>query len=285
MVRAATPGDAVDYPLVGRVGAFFVGPGKCGTSWLFEACRAHPDLNVGRIKEPGAFLQETSDIAAYERLWDGPGLRCDFSNTYFFSETAAEGIRRYNPGARICITVREPLSRLVSQYMFMRRNGRFDGPIDAAVVAHPEIVDRCRYARHGEHWLSRFPGAQILVLRLETLRADPERYRKALFDFLGVPDRQALVPAGRAQTAALPRSPLLARATKELADIARRAQMFGLIDRVKRSRLGGLLYRPLPPSYQRDHLDAVPSDVKAELEAEYDRFIAAVSRLQAVQVV
>ena len=124
--------------------AFFVGPGKCGTSWLFEACRSHLSVNVGRIKEPGEFLRESPDIEAYERLWQGPGVRCDFSNTYFFSDAAAEGIRRYNPAARICITVREPLSRLVSQYMFMRRNGRFDGPIDRAIDAHPEIVDRCR---------------------------------------------------------------------------------------------------------------------------------------------
>lgn len=275
----------MDHPLEGRVGAFFVGPGKCGTSWLFEACRAHPDLNVGRIKEPGAFLQESPDTAAYERLWEGPGLRCDFSNTYFFSETAAEGIRRYNPAARICITVREPLSRLVSQYMFMRRNGRFDGPIDDAIVAHPEILDRCRYASHGQRWLARFPGAQVLVLRLETLRTDPERYRKSLYAFLGVPDHAALVPAAPAQAAALPRSRRLARGTKELADFARRAQLFRLLDWAKRSGIARLLYRPLPGSYQREHLDAIPAGVRAELEEQYGSFVAMASRLPGLQIV
>ncbi len=275
----------MEHPLEGRVSAFFVGPGKCGTSWIFEACRAHPDVNVGRIKEPGAFLQETADIEAYERLWQGPGVRCDFSNTYFFSGTAAEGIRRYNPAARICITIREPLSRLVSQYMFMRRNGRFDGPIDAAIAAHPEIVDRCRYSTHGERWLARFPGDQILVLRLETLRTDPERYRKALFGFLGVSDHAAVVPPGQSQAAALPRSRRLARGTKELADFARRAQLFGLLDWAKRSGVARLLYRPLPGSYQREHLDAIPAGVRSELEEQYGSFVAMGSRLQGLQIV
>lgn len=271
--------------MTGRVDVFFVGPGKCGTSWLFEACRSHPGVDVGRIKEPGEFLKESSDIAAYESLWQGPGVRCDFSNTYFFSETAAGRIRGYNPAARICITVREPLSRLVSQYMFMRRNGRFDGPIDAAVAAHPEIVDRCRYATHGARWLSRFPGAQVLVLRLETLRTDPERYRKALFSFLGVPDHAAFVPAEQAQAAALPRSRWLARGTKELADLARAARLFRLLDWAKRSGVARLLYRPLPGSYQREHLAAIPAGVRGELEEQYGSFVAAASRTPGLQIV
>jgi hypothetical protein len=275
----------VVHALAERVGTFFVGPGKCGTSWVFEACRSHPGVNVGRIKEPGEFLRDSPDIAAYERLWQGPGVRCDFSNTYFFSETAAEGIRRYNPAARICITVREPLSRLVSQYMFMRRNGRFDGPIGDAVVAHPEIVDRCRYASHGARWLARFPGAQLLVLQLETLRADPVRYRQALFGFLGVPDRDAAVRVEPAQAAALPRSRWVARGTKELADLARGARLFRLLDWAKRSGIARMLYRPLPGSYQREHLDAIPAGVRRELEEQYAEFVGLASRQPGLQIV
>jgi hypothetical protein len=268
-----------------RVAAFFVGPGKCGTSWIFETCRAHAALNVGRIKEPGAFLAGNVDLAAYQALWDGPGLRCDFSNTYFFSDTAAEGVHRYNPAARIAITVREPVPRLVSQYMFMRRNGRFDGTIDAWIRAYPDIVDRCRYGKHALRWLERFPASQMTVLRLETLQQQPEQYRKALFGFLGVPDDPAAAAARQAQAAALPRSRLLARGTKELAELARKARLFRLIDRVKRSPLGSLLYRPLPASYQQDHREAVPQDLRAELDADYASFRESLTRNWQVRIV
>ncbi len=243
-------------------------------------------MNVGRIKEPGAFLSRKSDIAAYERLWEGPGLRCDFSNTYFFSETAAEGIRRYNPAARICITVREPVSRLVSQYMFMRRNGRFDGPIDEAIVAHPEILDRCRYASHAERWLARFPRAQILVLRLETLRADPDRYRKALFGFLGVADHAAFVPAAQAQAAALPRSRRLARGTKETCRPGAPGAAFRparLASNARRSPaccIGRCRTRTSASTWTRFRLASGPS-----CEEEYGSFVAMVSRLQGLQIV
>jgi hypothetical protein len=252
---------------------------------VFETCRAHPGVNVGRIKEPGEFLKQDVDLAAYHRLWEGPGVRCDFSNTYFFSDTAAEGLRRYNPGARIFITVRDPLSRLVSRYMFMRRNGRFDGPISAAIAADPDLVDWCRYGKHAERWLERFAPGQMLVLRLETLQSDPNSYRKALFGFLGVPDDAAYAAPRRPQSAALPRSRLIARGTKELAELARKARLFRLIDRVKRSPLAGLLYRPLPASYQEAHLDAIPAGVRAELLQDYDAFVTKVSRERGVRIV
>ena len=273
--------DAIEAP----VSAFFVGPGKCGTSWVFETCRAHPDVNVGRIKEPGEFLKPEVDLASYHRLWEGPGIRCDFSNTYFFSDTAAEGVQRYNPTARICITVRDPVARLVSHYMFMHRNGRVDGPIDEAIVAKPELLDRCRYAAHAARWLARFPPEQLLVLRLETLRTDPARYRKALFAFLGVADDAAIASSQASQAATTPRSRSVARAAKNLAELARRARLFGLIDRIKRSPLAGLLYRRLPDTYQAVHLEAIPNDVRAELREDYARFEAMISGLRGGRIV
>ena len=34
-----------------QIDVFFVGPGKCGTTWLFEALRRHPEVAVPRVKE------------------------------------------------------------------------------------------------------------------------------------------------------------------------------------------------------------------------------------------
>ncbi len=276
----------MDEPLEKLVSVFFVGAGKCGTSWLFESCRAHPELNVGLIKEPGEFLKRGVDLDAYHRLWKGPGIRCDFSNTYFFSDEAAQGIQRYNPSARICITVRDPVSRLVSRYVFMRRNGRFSGPLSDAIVAHPEILDQCRFHKHARKWLERFAPEQMLVLRLETLQSDPQRYRAQLFDFLGVSGSDEALPAVEERlAAALPRSRLLARGTKELAELARKARLFRLIKWVKRSPLSGWLYRPLPRSYQREHLEEVPEAVQKELEEDYSMFFSTIASRGGVRVV
>jgi hypothetical protein len=276
----------VVVPVETLVSVFFVGPGKCGTSWVFDACRAHPALNAGLIKEPGEFLKRDVDLDAYHKLWRGPGVRCDFSNTYFFSDAAAEGVLRYNPLAKICITVRNPLSRLVSQYMFMCRNGRFSGPIDEAIAAHPEIVDRCRYDKHARRWLKRFAPEQLLVLRLETLQSDPVRYRTGLFDFLRVSDSAEVTDAmDTRQQAATPRSRLLARGTKELAELARKARLFRVIEWVKQSPLVDVLYRPLPKSYQQAHLQAIPDAVQKELEEEYSTFFSTISRHCNVRVV
>lgn len=273
-------------PIDDLVSVFFVGPGKCGTSSLFSMCRAHELLNTGLVKEPGEFLTRDVNLAAYHKLWRGPGIRCDFSNTYFFSDIAAEGIRRYNPSAKICITIRDPLSRLVSQYMFMCRNGRFSGSISDAIAKQPHIVDRCRYHKHAHRWLERFTPERILILRLETLQSDPDRYRTELFDYLGVPDSidMSSIEDNRLQ-AAEPRSRLLARGTKELAEIARKVRLFRLLEWVKRSSLVGILYRPLPGSYQQDHLHSIPDDVRNELEEEYQKFLSIEPRYGNVRVV
>lgn len=276
----------MDKSVEDLVSVFFVGPGKCGTTWVYDVCRAHPTLNVGLIKEPGEFLKHDVDLNAYHKLWRGPGVRCDFSNTYFFSDAAAQAVWSYNPAARICITVRNPLSRLVSHYMFMRRAGWLSEPIDEAIAARPELVDRCRYHKHAQKWLERFGAKQMMVLRLETLQSDPIRYQTELFDYLGVPNCiEAPLAMHSRQTAALPRSRLLARGTKELAELARKARLFRLIEWVKRSSLVDILYQPLPQSYQQAHLQAIPDAVQKELEEEYAMFLSAISRHGNVRLV
>lgn len=285
MVRTAALGNVVVNPVDTSVSVYFVGPGKCGTSWVFDACRANPALNVGLIKEPGAFLKPDVDLVAYHKLWQGRGLRCDFSNTYFFSDIAAHGIHHYNPTAKVCITVRNPVSRLISQYMFMCRNGRYSGPIHEAIDAHPEIVDRCRYHKHAQRWFERFDPEQVLILTLETLHSDPARYRAGLFEFLGVPDRIEVPQPKNRMQAAMPRSRLLARGTKELAELARKARLFRLIERVKQSPLVNVLYRPLPKSYQDIQLEEIPDTVRKELDDEYTKFLEMISRQSDVRVI
>ena len=68
-------------------------------------------------------------------------------------------------------------------------------------------------------------------------------------------------------------------------DLARGLRLFRLLAWAKRSRVASLLYRPLPGSYQREHLDAIPAGIRDELAEQYAGFLARASRLQGLQIV
>lgn len=232
-----------------RVETFFIGPGKCGTSWIHEYLRLHPSVAVPSIKEPNYWIEaDPKGLDRYHQLWvEAPGTRaCEVSNTYCFHEAIPGRLRRYNQDAHIVVTVRDPVERLASRYLFMRRNGVTRRPLKEVLVEHPELLAHCRYVDVARPWLDTFPRGQVHLLLLEELRADPETYARKLCSLLDVDyvDPRA-VPKGARLGAARPRSVLLARFVKEVALWARRARLFRLLDGVKRSPLVRLLYSPM----------------------------------------
>ncbi|MGB5951710.1 MAG: sulfotransferase [Ornithinimicrobium sp.] len=265
--------------------AFFVGPGKCGTSWLYAFISAHPEVSAGTSKDPGVMLHVAPDIRRYESLWSGGGLQCDFSNTYIFSDIALRNIKAHYPAARVLLTIREPVSRLISQYAFMKRNGRFSGGLAQAIEERPDIVKKCRYADYGLKWLEEIPAQQLTILNLETLRKNPSTYRKQLCEVLGVSSAVELdVPPAAKLPAAEARSAIASRLTKNMADAVRQMGGFRVIESVKRSPLPGLLYKELPATYQREFVAEVPASLRRELGEQYANLLAE-ARTRGVRIV
>jgi hypothetical protein len=139
---------------------FLVGAAKGGTTWLYQALRAHPEIYMSPVKEPHYFatdIDPTEFSEGYQRSLAGDwaerirrspdeivhcahlrssqdyhslfqrvsGERAvgEASNSYLFSREAPAQIQAAVPEARILMVLREPVSRAYSDYLMSLRLG------------------------------------------------------------------------------------------------------------------------------------------------------------------
>jgi hypothetical protein len=119
----------------GRAPDFFVvGHPKCGTTALYEALRAHPEIFMPELKEPHFLARELRyrpewgeeyfglprTLEEYLALFGpaAPGqLTGEASACYLWTESAAGEIAALQPAARIIAVIREPASFLRSLHL------------------------------------------------------------------------------------------------------------------------------------------------------------------------
>jgi len=234
---------------------FCVGAGKCGTTRLYGLMRAHTQCCASDVKET-MYFEHYFDrgVDWYEKHFrvDRAHLAIgEVSNTYIFNPEIAARIKSYNPDAKIVVTVRNPIERALSHYLYLKRGGLQLPPFEQAIrdPQHEHILWRGCYFKHMQPYLACFPPEQVQVLVFEDLIADKERYARQFLDFIGVdsavPDfdeNQYRLRAGKA------RSPRLARLLKKGANLARDLDLGPLVQKVKNSAVPKLAYRNIAAS-------------------------------------
>jgi hypothetical protein len=161
-----------------------------------------------------AFVQKESD---YERLFspcEGKQIKGEASTSYLYSEAAAEEIFRHNPKAKIVYILRNPLERLRSHYGMALKYGFVKGSLMEEVkidMARVEkgwgvselFVELGLYAEQIERYHRLFPKEQILALRFEDLKTNPQQVYRQLCDFLEIDFQEgkseASNPSGRSR--------------------------------------------------------------------------------------
>ena len=149
------------------------------------------------------FKRETPNYAAYRALLNpmqAQTLLGDGTPSYMYWEPAAERIWRYNPAMKFIIVLRNPVTRAFSHWNMFRDQGSEALPFYDALLAEPErrrrvapkqlkaesYVDRGFYTeqlRRIDHF---FPPEQVLVLKTEELRNEPQRALGRITDFLEI---------------------------------------------------------------------------------------------------
>ena len=125
---------------------------------------------------------------------------------YLFSEAAAQGIRRYNPDAKILIFLREQeeyLPSLHNQFLWefseeiedfetvWRLSGRRRPETVPKTCLEPRTLDYAAMGRFHEQvdrYLAAFPAQQVMVVRFNEWVADPRPTYLEIIDFLGLDD-------------------------------------------------------------------------------------------------
>ena len=220
----------------------YIGPDKAGSTWIFEALRAHPDVYVAPSKDI-YFFDRYFDrgLQWYERHFAGAGdARAvgEISHDYLFSKVACERIATSIRGVKLLATLRNPVERAFSEYLYYRKHGAASYGLRRAAEEYPSILTGGLYAAHLEEYLRRFPRDALLLQRFDTLQQDPSAFAAELYDFLGVDttfkrpgmERKSL-PASR------PRAPGVARLVKSAAVLVRELGFGSVVGSLKHSRV------------------------------------------------
>lgn len=230
-----------------------VGVGKGGSTWVHEALSTHPE----------AFLSEAKDLYFFSRFhergldWYARQFQSapphakvigEVCPEYLWTPEAAGRIRAdLGPGVRVMATLRDPVTRAFSAYLYDSRNGVTGRSFGETLDDSPRILGEARYRTHLERYVRALGPEGVHVTVFEDLKADPQAFFDEATDWLGL-SRHTLEPEalGAQLPASRARSAVVARTVKSSAEWVRQHNGAALVGRVKRSALvQRALYEPL----------------------------------------
>jgi hypothetical protein len=201
-------------------GPTFLIPGasRSGTTSLHNYLNQHPNIFLPDGKELHFFERDENyrrGLEYYESLyseWDGEKAAGEISPPYWYhgiiyedseyhwqpDDDAPQRIHDAYPDAKIVFTLRNPVTRLHSQYWKNVRQGTEDvTPLPRAIelarsgARNKETDNLCwlyrnHYPPHIRHWLNLFDRDQILFLVFENWISEPEDALNTICKHIGV---------------------------------------------------------------------------------------------------
>ncbi|MEI7801043.1 MAG: sulfotransferase [Bacteroidota bacterium] len=237
-----------------QIDFFIVGAAKAGSTSIYQYLKQHPGIYLPPIKELNFFSDDIRrknfrpeyaksvylDVDAYlnegmkhevfhgfieqaaqhEKLFEPakPGqLAGELSNTYLYSETAAQNIFKYNPKSKIIMLLRNPVERAFSHYQMDLRSG----------LVHNDFITEFNNDRHkipkgwgisnlyyelglyyeqAKRYFDLFPREQIHIILFDDLLLDKVKTMQALSSFLNIDDKFQFNLETKFNEAAMPRN-------------------------------------------------------------------------------
>lgn len=171
-----------------------IGAQKCGTSALHYYLGFHPAIAMSRPKELNFFIRKRNWKLGrewYEQHFDPSARVRGESSPNYTSYPRHGGVpRRMHslvPDARLIYLVRDPIERVLSQYVH-NYTKRVRGRDLAAMVMKPgsSYIPRSRYYEQLEQFREHYDDSQILVLAQDDLLHGRAETLRCVFAFLGV---------------------------------------------------------------------------------------------------
>lgn len=258
----------------------YIGPDKAGSSWLHEVLLTHPDI----------FMTPAKDLYFFDRYYDkgtawyaahfaratDQRVVAEVCQDYLFCADAAPRIQETLEAPRFMVSLRDPVDRAFSSYLYMLKMGQTPGTFAQALSGRPELLEHGRYGRSLDRFADLFGETSIHVSLFDDLQADPQAFVDRTVSFLGL---EPLVLSEQMLAARLPaakaRSPLAARLARSAADWARVHDGANVVGRVKRSALvHKVLYQQLSekPRVEESDRDRIRTELDPEMQRVEQRF-------------
>ncbi|MBW2174618.1 MAG: sulfotransferase domain-containing protein [Deltaproteobacteria bacterium] len=240
-----------------------IGGQKCGTTSLHYYLGLHPQILMSREKELDFFSRELNwhrGIEWYKSHFAGKTMvRGESSPNYTaypILEGVAERMHSVTGDIKLVYVVRDPIDRLVSQYIQGYASGRENRTFEDALKHIDDTnsyIARSKYFMQLEQFLDYYPNSNILIITAEDLYGRRVETLQKIFRFLDVDEtfhsdkffnlKHTSSEKGRKNRVGL----LLKRLSKM--DFAR------ILSTETRMRLGRVFYLPFSTAIERPVLN------------------------------
>jgi hypothetical protein len=173
-----------------------VGAAKAGTTSLHRYLDRHPEIFMSRVKELKFFYRGDwrERVSWYRSQFPvDAAVRGESTPGYTMHPWLAgvpERAHELVPDARIVYLVRDPLERLLAQYVEFFALRLEDAPLNQALANYDDptnvYVMTSRYAYQLQRFREHFPDSQILVVDQRDLREARYETMRSVFEFLGI---------------------------------------------------------------------------------------------------
>lgn len=171
-----------------------IGAMKCATSTLHTQLAANGCF-MSEPKEPCYFSDDhvfERGPAWYRKLFEAARAEqiVGESSTHYtklptYPKTVGR-MREMLPNVRLVYVMRDPLDRIVSQYIHEWTERQLDCSLADAIRCIPRLVDYSRYAMQLRPYLDAFGQDRVVVVFFERLRSHPQEQLERVAKFVGV---------------------------------------------------------------------------------------------------
>ncbi len=171
-----------------------IGGLKCGTTSLHHYLALHPEIAMSRPKELNFFVAELNWELG--RDWYASHFVRDrevrgetsphYTNRPRFGGVAERMRETLGERTRLIYMVRDPLERILSQYLHNVGGGYETRSMERALTEESSYVARSRYAMQLAPYRERFDSERILIVANEDLAERRRETLRRVFEFCGV---------------------------------------------------------------------------------------------------
>lgn len=168
-----------------------VGPQRTSTTWIYELLFKNGQVNLPtKVKETFFFDQKFSKgFTYYFSLFEDFNsnlITGEIGPTYFHSLKAAERIYSSNKKTKIIYIYRDPIEKSISLYQHHYRKGRVGKDFKKAIIKRPDIIETSRYSVYPKMWTDLFSNENVLMIRFNDLKHNPQQFLDQITDFIGL---------------------------------------------------------------------------------------------------
>jgi len=172
-----------------------IGAQRCGTSWLYECLRVHPEIYMPKIKELNFFSDIGSNNFSKGINWYksffinsyGHKMRGEITPEYLLDDKAPHRIKKILKDVKLIIIVRNPINRAISSYGKGLREGHWNCSFESFLDNNIDYcIDRGFYFRQIRRYLNIFPENRLIIKVYEDIEKDSLSFLKDIYTFLCV---------------------------------------------------------------------------------------------------